>query len=716
MEPIDDSNLLVSELADYLCPISSELMYDPVLADDDHSYERASIQGWFKACQENGRQITSPWTRAPMSSNLRDNTELRTRIAAAVHQRSFVTSLEGLPSIHELNAVFAQLDPLRDILAEALDGWRPPQLVVIGAESSGKSSLLERLVMMPIFPTAEGICTRLPIHVRLRNAARAQAPRLEVYSLVNNRTEEGPFEVPMQSGALDVRDKMREVLEREHGRVEGVSADRIIILHAHGPHVPSLDVVDMPGLIAAPAGLREKTRAVMERQVERHGAYSMYVAVVPAGQRPNTSIAMEVVQSNWLEGRTLGVFTKCDELHVQGLMKIRRLVSDAADAGLGGVALAQHGWYATMCAPLKAGAGESNAARLRRQAAAEQAFFAEHMPEEVAAGRATSGALVRGLSRMFLQHVRAGWAPATMRRLEAALETARREDAALGLPALAGRSAEEVGRARRLAAEAVRANITRGYGEAGQACCREVLEPLKRRLAELVRSEGADVLAEEAADAWDVEAAGVVAVCREAAGQWQEWWVGRARELVVRDGADAVGRSGFVVERFPGYVEAVLARAAGVAAAATTQAEAAAVEAVARFYDDASLWARFTSDLGAAPATVRVERDVGQLVERVVVAFLRGGRAVRDGLAVAADEASGEVGDWAEACEEERRRLAEKMERIEAAKTGVVKALGAGSAEELMDAAVVRLIAHCRPLVHSMPIFTDHVSFCLLVW
>ena len=278
-----------------------------------------------------------------MSNNLRDNAELKSRIATAVHERSFVTGLEGLSSIHQLNAVFVHLDPLRDILAETLDGWRPPQLVVVGPESSGKSSLLERLVMMPIFPTAEGICTRLPIHVRLRNAAQAQAPRLEVYSLVNNRTEEGPFEVPMQYGALDVRDKMREVLEREHGRVEGVSADRIIILHVHGPHVPSLDVVDMPGLIAAPAGLREQTRALIERQVERHGAYSMYLAVVPAGQRPNTSIAMEVVQGKGLEGRTLGVFTKCDELVVQGRAKVKRLLRNDPNAELGGVALAPHG-------------------------------------------------------------------------------------------------------------------------------------------------------------------------------------------------------------------------------------------------------------------------------------------------------------------------------------------------------------------------------------
>ena len=159
-----------------------------------------------------------------MAANLRDNDDLKRRIAAAVHERSFVTGLEGISSIHELNAVFAHLDPLRDILADTLQGWRPPQLVVVGAESSGKSSLLERLVMMPIFPTAEGVCTRLPIHVRLRNSPQAQAPRLEVCCAASGRTEEGPFDVPMRSGAMGVRDKMREVLERERGRAQGPSA------------------------------------------------------------------------------------------------------------------------------------------------------------------------------------------------------------------------------------------------------------------------------------------------------------------------------------------------------------------------------------------------------------------------------------------------------------------------------------------------------------
>ena len=100
--------------------------------------------------------------------------------------------------------------------------------------------------------------------------------------------------------------------------------------------------------------------------------------------------------------------------------------------------------------------------------------------------------------------------------------------------------------------------------------------------------------------------------------------------------------------------------------------------------------ARFTADLGAAPATVGVRREAGQLVEQVVLLFLRGGRAAREGLVAAAESAAEHVEDWAEACGEARARLAEMMGRVEAARKGVLGALGVGSTEELLAVAEVK--------------------------
>ena len=41
---------------DYLCPITQELMSDPVLAADGHAYERQAILQWIE------RKATSPMT------------------------------------------------------------------------------------------------------------------------------------------------------------------------------------------------------------------------------------------------------------------------------------------------------------------------------------------------------------------------------------------------------------------------------------------------------------------------------------------------------------------------------------------------------------------------------------------------------------------------------------------------------------------------------
>lgn len=49
-----------------------------------------------------------------------------------------------------------------------------PRIVVIGEESSGKSSTLERIAMMQFFPTDYKICTRMPIELRLRHKSADQ--------------------------------------------------------------------------------------------------------------------------------------------------------------------------------------------------------------------------------------------------------------------------------------------------------------------------------------------------------------------------------------------------------------------------------------------------------------------------------------------------------------------------------------------------------------
>ena len=66
-----------------------------------------------------------------------------------------------ITSLSKLDRIFQIMDPLRKFLQQLTPGkeWSPPQIIVMGNESSGKSTILERIAMMPLFPTSEGTKT-----------------------------------------------------------------------------------------------------------------------------------------------------------------------------------------------------------------------------------------------------------------------------------------------------------------------------------------------------------------------------------------------------------------------------------------------------------------------------------------------------------------------------------------------------------------------------
>ena len=49
---------------EYLCPITHELMRDPVIASDGYSYERSAIAAWLGS----GGDLVSPMTNDPLLS------------------------------------------------------------------------------------------------------------------------------------------------------------------------------------------------------------------------------------------------------------------------------------------------------------------------------------------------------------------------------------------------------------------------------------------------------------------------------------------------------------------------------------------------------------------------------------------------------------------------------------------------------------------------
>ncbi|CAM6026016.1 unnamed protein product [Sphagnum balticum] len=108
----------------FLCPLTKQVMKDPVVAESEMTYEREAIQQWFDACQEQGRE-----PMCPVSGQIVKNTKLRpnlvlqktirewTRRNVVIRMRVATTQLSPASSIEEIEHAlddvtkFAEEDP-----------------------------------------------------------------------------------------------------------------------------------------------------------------------------------------------------------------------------------------------------------------------------------------------------------------------------------------------------------------------------------------------------------------------------------------------------------------------------------------------------------------------------------------------------------------------------------------------------------------------------
>ncbi len=90
-----------------------------------------------------------------------------------------------IPVINKLQDVFNTV---------GTDAIQLPQIVVVGAQSSGKSSVMEALVGRSILPRGTGIVTRRPLVLQLVYTAKDDR--------VNRSPEEGTMELQVRMASM----------------------------------------------------------------------------------------------------------------------------------------------------------------------------------------------------------------------------------------------------------------------------------------------------------------------------------------------------------------------------------------------------------------------------------------------------------------------------------------------------------------------------------
>ncbi|KAJ1961993.1 Dynamin- GTPase protein [Dipsacomyces acuminosporus] len=188
-----------------------------------------------------------------------------------------------------------------------------PQIVVVGSQSSGKSSVLENLVGRDFLPRGNGIVTRRPLVLQLVN----------VPSEKGGSQEEAP---PARAQFLHLPDKIftdmtevRREIERETDRLAGSNKGIVktpIHLRITSPDVLNLTLVDLPGITKIPVGdqpsdIETQTRNLVFEYISKPN--SIVVAISPANVDIVNSESLKFAREVDPEGkRTIGVITKID--------------------------------------------------------------------------------------------------------------------------------------------------------------------------------------------------------------------------------------------------------------------------------------------------------------------------------------------------------------------------------------------------------------------
>eukprot|EP00977_Amphora_coffeiformis_P024369 scaffold15653_cov143-Amphora_coffeaeformis.AAC.1 len=134
-----------------------------------------------------------------------------------------------------------------------------PQIVVVGGQSSGKSSVLESLVGRSFLPRGTGIVTRRPLILQLYNTSEGYESSKE------NEPGSPPLPPDAEWGEFlhipdkkftDFRQIRNEIVtetDRLTGRNKGID-NTPIHLKVYSPSVLALTLVDLPGIAKVPVG------------------------------------------------------------------------------------------------------------------------------------------------------------------------------------------------------------------------------------------------------------------------------------------------------------------------------------------------------------------------------------------------------------------------------------------------------------------------------
>ncbi|XP_063379660.1 dynamin-1-like protein isoform X9 [Cydia fagiglandana] len=218
-----------------------------------------------------------------------------------------------------MEALIPVINKLQDVFnTVGADAIQLPQIIVLGTQSSGKSSVIESLVGRSFLPRGPGIVTRRPLILQLVYSPKDSKEHRSAEEGTVNLEEWGKFLHTKDKIYTDF-DQIRQEIERETDRMAGNNkgiCPEAINLKIYSTKVVNLTLVDLPGITKVPIGdqpedIENQIRNLIVKYISNPN--SIILAVTAANTDMATSEAIKMAKDVDPDGRrTLAVVTKLD--------------------------------------------------------------------------------------------------------------------------------------------------------------------------------------------------------------------------------------------------------------------------------------------------------------------------------------------------------------------------------------------------------------------
>jgi len=195
-----------------------------------------------------------------------------------------------------------------------------PKLVVVGTQSSGKSSLLNSLIGIDILPIGKSMTTRTPLHLDLIPTSTENRIEFGNYSNMQWNVEK-KINITYPAITQEQRNQVMNEIENQTNTKAGTDLNICsnpihVKIYAFG--IPTLSLIDLPGLTSIAITDKGQPKDIKDQIISLVSSYikqknSLIIAVIAARPDIEADMAMELIKNADPQGnRTIGVLTKVD--------------------------------------------------------------------------------------------------------------------------------------------------------------------------------------------------------------------------------------------------------------------------------------------------------------------------------------------------------------------------------------------------------------------